>query len=66
MQIHLNGQALQTPCTTLFELLTQQGFDFKTAFACAINQRFVPRTQWPQQALQEGDHIEAITPVTGG
>ena len=35
-------------------------------FAAAVNLRFVPRTQYPQTALAEGDQIEIIAPVTGG
>jgi sulfur carrier protein len=36
------------------------------AFACAINNSFVPRPQWPQRALQNGDRIDVVTPITGG
>ncbi len=66
MQVHLNGQTLYTTSATLFELLKEQSFDFETAFACAVNQHFVPRTQWHKLALQDDDQIDAITPVTGG
>jgi sulfur carrier protein len=57
MHLTLNGRSLQTPSTTLQALLQEQGFDFQAAFACAINQRFI---------LQEGDKIDAVSPVTGG
>ncbi len=35
-------------------------------FAAAVNLRFVPRTQYPHTALQDGDQIELVAPVTGG
>lgn len=35
-------------------------------FAAAVNLCFVPRTQYTQTALAEGDQIEIIAPVTGG
>jgi sulfur carrier protein len=35
-------------------------------FAAAVNTRFVPKTQYAQQPLHDGDHIEIISPVTGG
>jgi sulfur carrier protein len=34
--------------------------------ACAINRQFVPRPQWQERALQPGDQIDVITPITGG
>lgn len=38
----------------------------KPPFAAAVNTRFVPKTQYAQQTLREGDRIEIISPVTGG
>lgn len=38
----------------------------KPPFATAVNTRFVPKTQYAQHPLQDGDHIEIISPVTGG
>jgi sulfur carrier protein len=35
-------------------------------FAAAVNANFVPRSQYGQRALQDGDRIEVIAPVTGG
>ncbi len=35
-------------------------------FAAAVNATFVPRSQYAQHALQDGDRIEVIAPVTGG
>ena len=35
-------------------------------FAAAVNTQFVPKTQYAQHPLHEGDRIEIISPVTGG
>ncbi len=38
----------------------------KPPFAAAVNTQFVPKTQYAQHRLSEGDRIEIISPVTGG
>ena len=38
----------------------------KPPFAAAVNTQFVPKTQYTQHALSEGDRVEIISPVTGG
>jgi sulfur carrier protein len=38
----------------------------KPPFAAAVNTQFVPKTQYAQQSLNDGDRIEIISPVTGG
>ncbi|MDP3228352.1 MAG: sulfur carrier protein ThiS [Acidovorax sp.] len=35
-------------------------------FAVALNTTFVPNTRYATQALQPGDRVEVISPVTGG
>lgn len=64
--ISLNGEPVHSAAPTLHALLVERGYNLQAAFACAINAVFVPRAQWPQQALREGDRIDVITPVTGG
>ena len=66
MNISLNGQPRGTDARTLEGLLTEASFDRQHAFACALNAVFVPRAQWPQQPLQEGDRVDVVTPITGG
>ena len=50
----------------LVGLLLERGYELKNAFACAINNGFVPRPQWPERSLQGGDKIDVVTPITGG
>ena len=69
LNLSLNGQPVATDATdaaTLQALLLAQGYDLATAFACAINNGFVPRTQWPARTLQANDRIDVITPIAGG
>ena len=66
LDISLNGKRIATDVATLHAFLQTQGYDFKNAFACAINNTFVPRPQWPDRTLQAGDRIDVITPIAGG
>ena len=36
------------------------------AFAIAVNGEFVPRAQYPQVQLQDGDTLDIVNPVGGG
>jgi sulfur carrier protein len=65
-EIFINGVAIQTQALHLQALLLERGFSLDGAFACAINNTFVPRTHWPQQSLQSGDRVDVIAPITGG
>ena len=65
-EISLNGKRVETDAATLQALLLAQGYLMTNAFACAINNSFVPRPQWPTRALQNGDRIDVVTPITGG
>ena len=65
MNILLNGEAreLDAPATLAeaIALLAPQ-----PPFAAAVNREFVPRSAYAQRALNEGDAVEVIRPVTGG
>ena len=66
LPISLNGQKVSTDAATLQALLLVQGYDLTSAFACAVNNGFVPRPQWSERALKSGDRIDVITPIAGG
>ena len=66
LTISLNGERIDTPAPSLHALLQLRGYDFASAFACAINNTFVPRAQWAARALQHDDRIDIVTPITGG
>ena len=66
IELSLNGERVAVEATTLQALLLGHGYKLESAFACAINNTFVPRPQWPERALQNGDRIDIVTPITGG
>jgi sulfur carrier protein len=66
IDISLNGERAVIEATSLQALLLARGYKLEAAFACAINNSFVPRQQWPERALQNGDRIDIVTPITGG
>lgn len=66
LSVSLNGERIATGAATLHALLAERGYDFNNAFACAINNGFVPRPQWAGRALQNDDRIDVVTPITGG
>lgn len=66
IEISLNGERINAEATTLQGLLLARGYQMDAAFACAINNTFVPRQQWTERMLENGDRIDIVTPITGG
>ena len=66
IDVSLNGERLNVEATTLQALLLARGYKLEAAFACAINNSFVPRPQWPERVLADGNKIDIVTPITGG
>ena len=66
LDIHVNGQPVHTRAAHLQDLLLERGHALNNAMACAINNTFVPRTQWAGRLLQAGDRVDVIAPITGG
>ena len=66
IDVSMNGERIAIEATTLQALLLARGYKLETAFACAINNTFVPRPQWQERALADGDRIDIVTPITGG
>lgn len=64
--IFINGEAVQTQAPNLQALLLERGHSLDSAFACAVNNQFVPRVQWAQRLLAVGDRVDVIAPITGG
>lgn len=65
MKLKVNDQEMETEATTLLEL--SQEIDLPLyGVAVAVNQRMIPRTEWSQQTLNEGDFILIINAVCGG
>ena len=65
-EVSLNGKRVQTDAANLHALLVAHNFDLKAACACAINSRFVARSDWAARTLKNGDCIDVVAPITGG
>jgi len=65
MKVMVNGEVLETSCTTLAELMETLNYKPNT-FATAIDGAFVPREQRPRTLLAEGMQIEVVAPMQGG
>ena len=66
IELSMNGERIAAEVSTLQTLLLARGYKLESAFACAINNTFVPRPQWPERLIENGDRIDIVTPITGG
>ncbi len=65
IHVHINRAPHTLPVgATLSDAISSVGI--QPPFAAAVNLQFVPRPQYPQRVLQNGDQIELIAPITGG
>ncbi|MGQ9838559.1 MAG: sulfur carrier protein ThiS [Cyanobacteriota bacterium] len=65
MRVFINQEPRELPDgLTLAEAVAL--LQVSSPFAVAINLNFVPRSQYAQTCLQEGDQVEILTPVAGG
>ena len=51
--------------TTLSSLVKTHGND-ESAFAVAVNDTFIPRSDYEATVLREGDRVELLVPMQGG
>jgi sulfur carrier protein len=65
IQVRINHAIHELPQgASLADAIAQ--FEIHPPFAAAVNLQFVPRQKYPQHVLQNDDHIELISPITGG
>ncbi|UYV37265.1 sulfur carrier protein ThiS [Rhodobacteraceae bacterium D3-12] len=65
MKIIVNGEAFETPASTLAALLEELGKgDAKVA--TSVNEAFVPKAQRADYRLQDSDRVEIVAPRQGG
>ncbi len=65
MKITINGQEQTCDSTTLAQLIEQLGMK-QDRVAVELNRNIVPRTQWQETNLAEGDKLEIVHFVGGG
>ena len=64
--ITLNGQPYEVqPEQTVSTLIADHGGD-RRGVAVAVNEEVVPRAEWEQTRLREGDRVLLVLPVAGG
>jgi sulfur carrier protein len=67
VSVVLNGKPVSAGTDSLVEFLAEQGVDAARRFvAVAVNSEVVPRGEWPNLRLAEGDEIEIVQPMKGG
>jgi len=64
--ICLNGESRVLEDQTLQQLLQRLGQADRRGVAVAINDTVVPRSQWREAAIGDGDRIEIVVAVQGG
>mgnify|MGYP001457932152 CR=1 FL=1 len=66
MKITLNGKALNLEAPlNLYDVIEQQGY-VEMLIAEARNGEFVPKTNYKDTDLQDGDDLEIVSPQQGG
>jgi sulfur carrier protein len=65
MRVTVNGEQREIASRSVDALLGELEYE-GTHFAIALNYDVLPRSQWSQTALKNGDEIEIITPRQGG
>jgi len=66
MKLQINGEEKSIECPlTLVALIEQMGMK-PDRVAIELNREIVPRDQWPQINLSEGDRLEIVHFVGGG
>ena len=65
MNLTINGENQAFSADTLGALVEQLGMKAERV-AIELNREIVPRNQWPQTPLQDGDRLEIVHFVGGG
>lgn len=66
MEVFINHSPVETDAATMLaELLMQEGIA-ADGIAAAIDNKVVPRSEWPTTRLQAGTKITVIRAVCGG
>ncbi len=65
MDLVINGEAQTSPASTLAALVEDLGMK-PDRVAIELNRKIVPRDQWSQTELRNGDQLEIVQFVGGG
>ena len=65
MEINLNGKKIESECTTLMEVIQEQGVKIDALIA-EVNFKVIKQEEWNNVVIQDGDNIELLSFVGGG
>jgi sulfur carrier protein len=65
MRVIVNGEQREISSASVDALLAELEYE-GAHFAIALNYDVLPRSEWAQTQLKNGDEIEIITPRQGG
>jgi sulfur carrier protein len=65
MRVTVNGEQREISSSHVDALLAELEYE-GTHFAIALNYDVLPKSQWAQTPIKNGDEIEIITPRQGG
>ena len=68
MKLLINGKEVETELDVTVEGLLAQSLktDAHDGIAVAVNGEVVPKGEWGERSLEEGDRVEIIRAVQGG
>jgi len=66
MKIVVNGETLAVDSETTLGMIVDGLGRGRAGIAAARNDDVVPRSQWDDELLVDGDHIELLTAAQGG
>ncbi|MDY0135761.1 MAG: sulfur carrier protein ThiS [Thiomicrospira sp.] len=64
MIVKINDQPTETAAKDLAGLVVE--LNIEGAFALALNENFVPKSQYADTTIHENDRIEIVAPMQGG
>jgi len=65
--IFVNGEPRERAGATIAELLRDLGVeDRPRGVAVAVDGEVVPRAEWPERRVNEGERVEALSAMQGG
>ncbi len=66
MKLYVNSKETELPDTFHLQELTHQLQLPEKGIAVAVNNKMIPRNEWNNHTLQEGDHVIIIKAACGG
>jgi sulfur carrier protein len=65
--IFVNGEPRERTGATVAELLADLGVEDRArGVAVAVDGEVVPRAEWPERRINEGERVEALSAMQGG